>query len=64
MGGKKSKEKLFRVYRPNTGLQLRAESLEEIRHKYRKVLPDTAQAYWEDQYYASVETCTHAYWLV
>ena len=36
MGGKKNKEKLFRVYRPNTGLQLRAETLEEIRQNTEK----------------------------
>ncbi len=61
-GSRKSKEKLFLVYRPNTGFQLRPESLDEIRQKYRKVLPDTAQPYWQDQYYASVDTCSHAYW--
>ena len=33
----KKKEKLFTVYRPNTGLQPRQETLAEIKKKYKKV---------------------------
>lgn len=33
----KKKEKLYTVYRPNTGLQPRQETLEEIKKKYKKV---------------------------
>ncbi len=62
MGGKKVKERLFRVYRPNTGLQLRPEPLDEIKSRSRKVLPETAEAYWRDQHDASAHTCSHAYW--
>lgn len=29
--------KLFRIYRPNTGLQQRYESLDSLRKKYEKV---------------------------
>ncbi|CAH1801640.1 unnamed protein product [Owenia fusiformis] len=60
-GGRK-KEKLYSVYRPSTGLQLRTESLSEIKKKYRKVYIDEAQPYWNDQYQASATTCNHAYW--
>ncbi|XP_048257118.1 protein strawberry notch homolog 1-like [Haliotis rufescens] len=61
-GKNKKKERLYNVYRPNTGLQLRCETLEEIRKKYKKVLPDEAQNWWDDQYYASAKCCSHAYW--
>ena len=33
----KKKEKLYTVYRPNTGLQPRQETLAEIKKKYKKV---------------------------
>ncbi|XP_052798983.1 protein strawberry notch homolog 1-like isoform X2 [Mya arenaria] len=58
----KKKEKLFTVYRPNTGLQPKQETLEEIKKKYKKVLPEEAQRYWEEQYNMSANTCSHAYW--
>ncbi|KAL3856506.1 hypothetical protein ACJMK2_011256 [Sinanodonta woodiana] len=58
----KKKEKLFSVYRPNTGLQARQETLDEFQKKYKKVLPETAQKWWEEQYNASSTMCTHAYW--
>ncbi|XP_070205689.1 protein strawberry notch homolog 1-like [Littorina saxatilis] len=61
-GKNKKREKVFSVYRPNTGLQARAETLDEIKKKYKKVLPDEAERRWEDQYYASAHVCTHAYW--
>lgn len=31
------KEQMFSVYRPNTGLQFRQESLAELEKKYKKV---------------------------
>ncbi|KAK7494073.1 hypothetical protein BaRGS_00014731 [Batillaria attramentaria] len=61
-GKNKKREKVYSVYRPNTGLQTRAETLDEIKKKYKKVLPDNAQKCWEDQYIASAQICTHAYW--
>lgn len=61
-GKNKKKEKVYSVYRPNTGLQSRAETLEEVKKKYKKVLPDDAERYWGDQYFASAHVCTHAYW--
>lgn len=67
--GKKSKEKIqskkdimFHVYRPNTGLQVRHESLAEIEKKYKKVTSEEAEPHWTQQYDASVNTCSHAYW--
>lgn len=56
------KEMMFQLYRPNTGLQFRPESLAEIEKKYKKVQSDEAEAHWTQQYDASVNTCSHAYW--
>ncbi|XP_020285283.1 protein strawberry notch isoform X5 [Pseudomyrmex gracilis] len=56
------KDQLYMVYRPNTGLQLRQETLGELEKKYKKVSADEAQPHWSQQYEASVDTCSHAYW--
>lgn len=56
------KDMMFQLYRPNTGLQFRAESLAEIEKKYKKVQSDEAETHWTHQYDASVNTCSHAYW--
>nr|CAH7748970.1 unnamed protein product [Callosobruchus chinensis] len=56
------KEKMFSVYRPNTGLQFRQESLAELEKKYKKVESSEAEESWTQQYDASVATCSHAYW--
>ncbi|CAG9558910.1 unnamed protein product [Danaus chrysippus] len=56
------KDRMFHVYRPNTGLQLRLESLTEIEKKYRKVTPEEAEAAWRAQHGASLRVCAHAYW--
>ncbi|XP_057655618.1 protein strawberry notch-like isoform X8 [Diorhabda carinulata] len=62
--GKKEskKDQLFSVYRPNTGLQFRQESLSELEKKYKKVESAEAEKSWSQQYDASVNTCSHAYW--
>ncbi|XP_026847082.1 protein strawberry notch isoform X2 [Drosophila persimilis] len=62
---KKSRSKreiMCQIYRPNTGLQVRHESLFELEKKYRKVASDDAEPHWTEQYDASVNTCSHAYW--
>lgn len=56
------KDIMFQVYRPNTGLQFRTESLAEVEKKYKKVQSDEAETHWTQQYDASVNTCSHAYW--
>lgn len=61
MVGRK-RERLYRIYRPNTGVQGRLETLDEIKKKYKKVYPEDARKSWEDQYNSSLTVCTHAYW--
>ncbi|XP_052757645.1 protein strawberry notch-like isoform X4 [Galleria mellonella] len=56
------KEQMFQLYRPNTGLQLRLESLAEIEKKYKKVESSEAESWWRGQYSASLRVCSHAYW--
>lgn len=60
--GNKQKDIMLQIYRPNTGLQVRHESLAEIQKKYKKVTSDDAMSHWIDQYDASASTCSHAYW--
>ena len=58
----KKKDQMFQVYRPNTGLQVRLESLADLEKKYKKVDSTEADKHWIKQYDASVNTCSHAYW--
>ncbi|XP_067135258.1 protein strawberry notch homolog 1-like isoform X1 [Centruroides vittatus] len=59
---KRERDKLYRIYRPNTGLQAKQETLTDLKSKYRKATPDTAQKYWNDQYDASSTVCSHVFW--
>ncbi|XP_030075420.1 protein strawberry notch homolog 1 isoform X2 [Microcaecilia unicolor] len=56
------KKRLFLVHRPNTGKQLKLETLADLKKKYKKVLSEDALPHWMEQYNSSAETCTHAYW--
>ncbi|XP_048582469.1 protein strawberry notch homolog 1-like [Nematostella vectensis] len=56
------KKKLLSVYRPNTGLQSKQETVEEIKKKYKKVTAPEAQQHWCSQYDSSLSLCSHAYW--
>lgn len=62
LDGKAKKEVQVQVYRPNTGLQLRTETLAEIEKKYKKVSSEAAERHWQQQYDSSALTCSHAYW--
>lgn len=53
---------MFQIYRPNTGLQVRLESMTELAKKYKKVESGEADTHWIKQYDASVNTCSHKYW--
>ena len=58
----KKKDQMYHIYRPNTGLQVRLESLADLEKKYKKVDSSEADKHWIKQYDASVNTCSHAYW--
>ncbi|XP_033106929.1 protein strawberry notch homolog 1-like [Anneissia japonica] len=53
---------LYQVFRPNTGLQVKLEPLQDIKKKYQKVLPKAAEKDWTVQYNCSANQCSHAYW--
>ncbi|XP_073258615.1 protein strawberry notch homolog 1-like isoform X3 [Porites lutea] len=55
------KKNLYSVYRPNTGLQTKQDSLEEIKKKYKKVSDAEAKASWDEQYNSALTQCIHAY---
>ncbi|KAM4634944.1 protein strawberry notch homolog 1 isoform 1-T2 [Polymixia lowei] len=57
-----AKKRLFLVYRPNTGKQLKLESYADIKKKCKKVLSEDAKQHWIDQYKSSAKICSHAYW--
>ena len=38
------------------------ETLAEIKKKYKRVQPEEAEKHWQEQFEASVTTCSHAYW--
>ena len=64
--GKKSKKakegKLYFVYRPNTGQQVKQESLAELKKKYKKVNSEECEEHWNKQFDSSARTCSHAFW--
>jgi len=59
---KKDSSKLFFVYRPNTGQQVKQETLAELKKKYKKVTADECQEHWNKQFESSAKTCSHAFW--
>lgn len=59
---KGGKGKLFRVYRPNTGLQAKQETLEELKSKYQKSTKKDVEEHWKENFEASATLCSHMYW--
>lgn len=59
---KSKKDLLFSVYRPNTGLQFKQETLKELEKKYTRETIDAVESSWKEQYEASGRTCSHAFW--
>eukprot|EP00092_Neocalanus_flemingeri_P007898 GFUD01008524.1.p1 GENE.GFUD01008524.1~~GFUD01008524.1.p1 ORF type:complete len:1137 (+),score=338.24 GFUD01008524.1:191-3601(+) len=59
---KKDTSKLFFVYRPNTGQQVKQETLAELKKKYTKVSSEECEEHWNKQYDSSAKTCSHAFW--
>ncbi|XP_067934422.1 protein strawberry notch homolog 1-like [Watersipora subatra] len=62
MTGTRKKNKLYQVYRPNTGLSPKVESLGDFKKRYKKCTADQAEEFWLEQYQHSAEMCSHLYW--
>ena len=52
---KKDTSKLFFVYRPNTGQQVKQETLAELKKKYKKVSSEECEEHWNKQYDSSAK---------
>ncbi|XP_050741416.1 protein strawberry notch homolog 1 isoform X3 [Drosophila biarmipes] len=52
----------LQIYRPNTGPQVRLETLSSISSRYVKVEPEKAQEFWLQQYDFCLNKCSHVYW--
>ncbi|XP_017116810.1 protein strawberry notch homolog 1 [Drosophila elegans] len=52
----------LQIYRPNTGPQVRLETLRSITSRYKKVTPEEAHPFWKEQYGLCLNKCSHVYW--
>ncbi|XP_017068055.2 protein strawberry notch homolog 1 [Drosophila eugracilis] len=52
----------LQIFRPNTGPQVRLESLNSIASRYIKVKPEEARDLWQKQFDLCLNTCSHLYW--
>ena len=50
---------LFQIYRPNSGLQLRFDTFEEVKRKGKLVKPEKAAKHWNDMYEKMSRRCVH-----
>lgn len=56
-------KQVFRVYKPNTGLQSKTETLVSVKEKSKKVTSEEAQEHWTRVYEESAIKCSHEIWL-
>ncbi|XP_017037289.1 protein strawberry notch homolog 1 isoform X2 [Drosophila kikkawai] len=52
----------LQLYRPNTGPQVRLETLGSILTRYEKVEPEAARDFWQQQHDLCLDKCSHVYW--
>lgn len=53
---------IFRIYKPNSGLQSKYETLSSLKEKGKKVLPDEVKDLWEDIFNTCKDRCAHQLW--
>uniref|UniRef100_K7FR10 Protein strawberry notch homolog 1 n=1 Tax=Pelodiscus sinensis TaxID=13735 RepID=K7FR10_PELSI len=56
------KKKLFLVYRPNTGKQLKLEMYTDMKKKYKKVVALCQAPIWLQHHNTPAHSCTMVYW--
>lgn len=56
-------KQVFRIYKPNTGLQSKTETLSSLKEKAKKVNSDEAEKHWERIHQESYDKCSHEIWL-
>ncbi|KAH8325043.1 hypothetical protein KR074_003793, partial [Drosophila pseudoananassae] len=52
----------LQIYRPNTGPQVRLETLGSINNRYVRVSPEVARTFWLEQYDTCLNHCSHYFW--
>ncbi|KAI1293580.1 Protein strawberry notch -like protein 1 [Halotydeus destructor] len=56
-------KQVFRIYKPNTGMQSKSETMSSLKEKAKKVLPDEAEKHWKQIYEDAEKRCSHEIWL-
>ncbi|XP_034104653.1 protein strawberry notch [Drosophila albomicans] len=52
----------FKIYRPNTGPQVRTETLDSVTNRYVKAQPEAVKQFWDLQFNQCLRMCSHIYW--
>ncbi|XP_046869245.1 protein strawberry notch-like [Drosophila willistoni] len=52
----------LQIYRPNTGPQVRTETVNSLTSRYVKVPPEVARSFWQQQYDVCLTRCSHVFW--
>ena len=58
----KNGRKTFVIYRPNTGQQVKHETIFELKKKYKKISKEEARESWIHHFNAAAVHCSHYYW--
>ena len=53
----------FHIYRPNTGLQSKQDTLSDIKQRGRRIDPAIAEGFWNDIYNFTEDKCSHLLWF-
>lgn len=53
---------IFRIYKPNSGLQSKCETISSLKEKGKKVSPEDVEKLWKDIYELSETKCNHLLW--
>ena len=55
-------KKIFRIYRPNSGLQSKHEMVSSLKEKGTKVDPEEVESLWKEIFDLSNTKCNHMLW--
>lgn len=55
-------KQIFRIYKPNSGLQSKYETVSSLREKGDKVKAEEAESLWKEIYELSDNNCNHVLW--
>ena len=55
-------KQIFRIYKPNIGLQTKTETLSSLKERGSKITIEEAEKLWTDIFESAEKTCGHALW--